>query len=553
MQKIWLEHYPYGVPHEINPDKYASIPDLFEKKIAQYGNRTAYINHGTHITYKEVEEHSRHFANYLLQNLQLEKGDRVGVMLPNILQFPIVFFGILRAGLIVVNINPLYTPAELRPILEDSNIATIVVLAQFASTIEKVLPFTALKNVIITEITDLFPPLKRMVTSFVLKHILHKTPVHRLSHPIYFLDALAFGKTVLFTPGPIARDDIAILQYTGGTTGLPKGVMLTHRNLLANIIQGLAWISPLLSSDPPETFVTPLPLYHIFSMTANALIPLCLGAVNILITNPKDIKQFIEEIAHQPFTVITGVNTLYKTLLNSPQFLKNVSFAHLKLALAGGMSLQKDIASLWQKTTGKPLLEAYGLSEASPGISMMPVNLEQRREGSVGLPWPSTEVDIRSDTGISLNINEEGEIWVKGPQVMQGYWNNLQATRSVLIDDWLDTGDIGKIDADGFLSIVDRKKDMIIVSGFNIYPSEVEAVLLKHPDIQEAAVVGVLDKDGLEIVKACIVLRRPKLNRQDVIAYCKTYLSAYKIPRIIEFRDSLPKSAVGKVLKRELR
>lgn len=553
MQKIWLEHYPHGVPHEINPDKYTSLSDLFEKKVAQYSTRTAYINRGIHVTYQEIEEHSRHFANYLLQNLQLEKGDRVGVMLPNLLQFPVVFFGVLRAGLIAVNINPLYTPAELRPILEDSGLKTIVVLAQFTPTIEKVLPFTVLKNIIITDATDLFPPIKRAVASFLLKHVLRKVPTHRLSNPLNFREALDFGKTVLFTPGPIEHNDIAMLQYTGGTTGLPKGVMLTHRNLLANIQQGLAWVSPLLSSDTPEVFITPLPLYHIFSMTANALIPLCLGAVNVLITNPKDIKQFVEEISPIRFTVITGVNTLYKTLLNTPHFIKHVNFSYLKIALAGGMSLQKDIAQLWQTTTGKPLLEAYGLSEASPGISMMPVNLEQRREGSVGLPWPSTEVDIRNDTGVSLNMNEEGEIWVKGPQVMEGYWNNLQATRSVLIDGWLDTGDIGKIDSDGFLSIVDRKKDMIIVSGFNIYPSEVEAVLLKHPDIQEAAVVGVLDKDGLEIVKACIVLRRPKLNRQDVIAYCKTYLSSYKIPRIIEFRDSLPKSNVGKVLKRELR
>lgn len=552
MQKVWFKNYPKEVPHEIDPDQYASLSVLFEEKVAKNPDKIAYINTGISMTYRQLEEHSRHFANFLLQNLQLNKGDRVGIMLPNLLQFPVAVFGILRAGLIAVNLNPLYTSAELQPILRDANLQTILVLSQFAHVIERVTASVPLKNIIITEVGDLFPTFKRVLVSFFLKYIKHSIPNYHLSHAISFRQALAFGKMSLFTPCPIAREDIAFLQYTGGTTGLPKGVMLTHRNILANIAQCLAWVNPVLSEEK-EIFVTALPLYHVFSLMANGFIPLCLGATNILITNPRDTKRFIEEIAHSRFTVITGVNTLYNLLLNQSDFIKHVDFSGLKIALSGGMALQKSVADKWQQVTGKPLLEAYGLSEASPGISMLPVTNTDPHNGTAGLPWPSTEIDIRNESNQSLDINEIGNIWIRGPQVMKGYWNNSEATTAVLsADGWLDTGDIGKIDEQGYLSIVDRKKDMIIISGFNVYPIEIENVIASHPRVQEVAVIGVRDKQGNEIIKAFIV-KKGALTRNKIIAYCKAYLTPYKIPHIVTFVDSLPKSNVGKVLKRALR
>lgn len=553
MQKVWFERYPEGIPHEINPDHYISLSDLFEKKVAEYGQKTAYLNLGISMTYKELEEHSRHFANFLLQNLLLEKGERVGIMLPNLLQFPVALFGILRAGLIVVNINPLYTPAELKPILDDSGIKTILVLEQFAHVVEKTVAFTPIKNIIITHLADLFPPTKRLLASIYFKYITRNVPDYNLPHALYFKDALSFGKTVLYTPNTINSHDIAFLQYTGGTTGLPKGVALTHRNLLANIEQAVAWVKPALIFGQ-EIFVTALPLYHIFSLMANAFVPLYLGAKNILITNPKDTKRFIEQIAHSNFTVITGVSTLYRSLINHPDFVKHVEFKALKIALSGGMSLQPSVAEQWLKITQKPLIEAYGLSETSPGISMLPVTFTDGHNGSAGLPWPSTDIDIRDENNKSLGFNEVGEIWVKGPQVMKGYWNNPQATQAVLSkDNWFDTGDIGQIDEQGFLFIVERKKDMIIISGFNVYPIEIENVIARHPDVQEVAVIGLRDNEGQEIVKACIVKRTPNLTRHEIIDYCKTYLTPYKVPKIVEFMDVLPKSQIGKVLKRELK
>lgn len=554
MQKIWLEHYPPGVPHEIDPEKYTSLADLFEKKVAEYGQRTAYVNLGIQMTYQELEEHSRHFANFLLQNLLLEKGDRIAIMLPNLSQFPVALFGILRAGLIVVNINPLYTPAELKPILENSGVETILVLEQFAHIIEKVTLSTPIKNVIVTSLADLFSPWKRVIASFYFTYILHKVPAYSLPNAFSFRDALAFGKTVLFTPCRTDINDVAFLQYTGGTTGTPKGVMLTHRNLLANIEQAVAWIAPVLTPDTCEVFVTALPLYHIFSLMGNAFVPLYLGAKNILITNPRDTKRFIEEIAHTHFTVITGVNTLYRTLVNHPDFVQHVDCHSLKIALAGGMALQKNVADKWNEITGKPLLEAYGLSETSPGVSMFPIIGNNNYNGSAGLPWPSTEIDIRDETQQSLNVNEIGEIWVRGPQVMKGYWKNKSATREAFSSEgWFDTGDIGKVDEAGFLHIIDRKKDMINISGFNVYPIDIENVISQHPDVLEVGVVGVRDKEGQEIIKACIVRRDPRLTRNAILAHCKLYLTGYKIPKIIEFMESLPKSNVGKVLKRELR
>ncbi len=552
MQKVWFEHYPDGVPHEINPDQYASIVVFFEQKVALYANEVAYINAGVSITYSELEISSRHFANFLLQNLQLSKGDRVGIMLPNLLQFPAALFGVLRAGLIVVNINPLYTATELRPILEDSGVQTILVLEQFAHVIEKVLPFSSLKHVIITHLYDLFPMVKRVIASLYIKYIKRNVPQYSLPNAIFFRDALAFGKMVLFNPHPTQANDLAFLQYTGGTTGAAKGVMLTHRNIIANLEQAIAWISPVLLPRQ-EIFVTALPLYHIFSLMANAFVPLYLGATNILITNPRDTKRFIEQIAHAHFTAITGVNTLYKNIMTHPDF-KQIDFSALKIALAGGMALHKNVAESWKTITGKPLIEAYGLSETSPGISMFPVTMTEYPNGSAGFPWPSTDIDIRDQANQSLDFDEVGEIWVKGPQVMKGYWNNPVATQTVLArNGWFDTGDIGKIDKQGFLYLIDRQKDMIIISGFNVYPIDVENVIASHPDVQEVAVFGIKDIEGQEIIKACIVRRKPTLTRAQIIAHCQVYLTPYKIPKIIDFVASLPRSPIGKVLKKELK
>ncbi len=552
-EKVWFESYPAGVPHEINPDTYSSLSEFFEQKIRLYASEIAYINLGVQMTYQECEEHSRHFANFLLQHLLLKKGDRIGIMLPNVLQVPVAIFGVLRAGLVVVNINPLYTPAELQPILRDSGLETILVLSPFAHVIQEVILSTPIKNIIITEPMDLFPPMKKILASFYLNTIKRAIPHYSIPNAFSFQKALDFGKTVLFRPISINNNDIAFLQYTGGTTGIPKGAMLTHRNILANLEQALTWITPAIS-EKGEIFITALPLYHIFSLMANLFTPLAIGAKNILITNPRDTKRFIGEIAHTHFTMITGVNTLFASLIHHPDFKKNVDLSSLKLALAGGMALQKSVANEWEKITNKPLLEAYGLSETSPGISMMPVTIKKVIHGTVGLPLPSTEVEIRNKAKQALPPNEVGEIWVRGPQVMRGYWQDHVSTSHVLTHDgWFDTGDIGKMDEAGFLSIVDRKKDTIIISGFNVYPIEIEQVIEKHPDVQEVAVVGISGKEGQEIIKAYIIRQDITLTRNEIIEHCKKYLTAYKIPKIIEFVESLPKSNVGKVLKRKLR
>lgn len=553
MQKIWLDSYPETVPHEIIPDHYLSISDFFEKKVADYRDKIAYRNLGISMTYAELEIRSRHFSNFLLQDRRLAKGDRVGIMLPNLLQYPVVLFGILRAGLTVVNINPLYTPAELRPIIEDSDMQTIIVLEQFAHVVQTVSTFSPIKNIIVTELGDLFPVVKRMIASCYLKYIKRSIPTYHLPNAIKFKDALNLGENLLFTPHAIQSEDLAFLQYTGGTTGKPKGVMLTHRNILANIEQAIAWVSPTLSPGK-EIFITALPLYHVFSLMANAFVPLYIGALNILITNPRDIKRFLEEIATSNFTVITGVNTLYKNMMNHPYFIKYVNCKSLKMALSGGMALQKEIADKWLKLTKIPLLEAYGLTETSPGISMFPVTSTTAHNGSAGLPWPSTDIDIRDHANQSVGFNEIGEVWVKGPQVMKGYWKNSKATQSVLTKTgWLDTGDIGKVDEQGFLSIIERKKDMIIVSGFNVYPIEVETVIASHPDVQEVAVLGIKEADGQEIIKACIIKNTSSLTRDQIIKHCQAYLTHYKVPKTIEFVDNIPKSPIGKVLKKDLR
>ncbi len=550
MDKIWLESYQKGVPHEIKLDDYKSIVELFESSCQKHSSRTSFENLGTALTYQALDELSTQFAAYL-QSLGLKKGDRVAVMMPNLLQYPIAIFGILKAGLIVVNTNPLYTASELTHQMNDSGSKAIIVLANFAQTVEKSLAnMPNLKHVIVTELGDLFPGLKRLLVNAVVKYVKKMVPKYTLPSAIQFRHALEKGKTLSFQPVDLSIEETAFLQYTGGTTGLAKGAVLSHQNLLANVAQATAWLSQENVTD--EVIITALPLYHIFSLTANCLTFLKFGAKNILITNPRDIPHFIKEIKNQKFTTFTGVNTLYNALTHHPDF-KQVDFSRLKLALAGGMALQKTVSEQWKGITGSFILEAYGLTETSPAVTINPLDLKDYN-GSIGLPLPSTDVSIRDDKGKELPVGEEGELCIKGPQVMSEYWNKPEETANVFWKDgYLRSGDIAKLDEKGFVYIVDRKKDMILISGFNVYPNEVEHVLSMHPGILEAGVVGVKDEEGNEKVKAFVVKEDDTLTEEAIIKHCKEHLTAYKIPKLIEFTDELPKTNVGKILRRALR
>ncbi|HEV2613091.1 MAG TPA: AMP-binding protein [Gammaproteobacteria bacterium] len=553
MDKIWLKHYPKDVPAEIDFQQYHSVIDIFREACEKYRHKPAFTNLGHVITYDALDNLSRDFAAYLENDLHLKRGDRVAIMLPNLLQYPIVLFGLLRAGCIAVNFNPLYTPTELEHQLNDAQTETIVILANFASTLEKALPQTKIKNIIITELADCLPLFKRKLINFAVKYIKRLVPKFSLPNTISFLDCINRGKTLplLFDEKTLKFDDIAFLQYTGGTTGVAKGAMLTHRNIVANMLQGRAWMSDVLQMGK-ETVITPLPLYHIFSLTVNCLIFLELGGLNVLITNPRDIPNVIKEIKKFKFTAMTGVNTLFNAMLNHADF-NSIDFSHLHLSIGGGMAVQQIVAERWEKETHCALLEGYGLTEASPAVSMTPLNLEHYN-GSIGLPLPSTDISIRDDDGKELSIGEVGELCVKGPQVMLGYWNNPEETKNVLTSDgWLHTGDIAKIDHNGFIYIVDRKKDMINVSGFKVFPNEIESVIASHPGVREVGVVGIVDPVLGEEVKAVIVKKDPNLTADDIRKYCHQKLTGYKVPKIIEFRDSLPKTSVGKILRRELR
>ncbi|HXH54503.1 MAG TPA: AMP-binding protein [Gammaproteobacteria bacterium] len=553
MEKIWLKSYQPGVPTEINPDKYASINEMFEEACKLYTNRPAFANMGTLLTYQEIEEKSRAFAAYLQTTLKLKKGDSVTLMMPNILQYPIALFGVLGAGLTVVNVNPLYTPRELERQLTDSESATIVILSNFASTLQSVLDQTSkktkIKNIIITEIGDVFSFPKSLLVNWVVKYVKKVIPKWNIKNIILFTTVLKIGAKQTFIKPEVLGKDIAFLQYTGGTTGVAKGAMLTHRNMVANVEQATAWISPLIKPGK-EIIITALPLYHIFSLMANCLTFMKMGALNVLVTNPRDMRGFIKILRQYPFTTITGVNTLFNALLNQPTF-SSVNFSHLKLSLGGGMSVQHTVAMRWQKVTNVPLIEAYGLTETSPAACINPLNLTEHN-GSIGLAIPSTEVSIRDEQGMALSCNSVGELWVKGPQVMQGYWKQPEETKLVLKDGWVRTGDIATIDEQGFVRIVDRKKDMILVSGFNVYPNEVEEVIAMMPEVAEVAVVGVPFEAG-EIVKAYIVKKDPVLTIDAVLAHCHRELTGYKIPTEVEFKTELPKSNVGKILRRVLR
>ncbi|MEM6050168.1 long-chain-fatty-acid--CoA ligase FadD [Erwinia sp. P7711] len=550
MNKVWLNRYPADVPAEISADRYTSLIDLFEQAVKRYAEQPAFINMGQAMTYQQLEERSRAFAAYLQQGLGLKKGDRVALMMPNLLQYPIALFGILRAGMVVVNVNPLYTPRELEHQLNDSGASTIVIVSNFAHTLEKVVARTQVKHVILTRLGDQLAPVKATLVNFVVKYIKRLVPKYHLPDAISFRNALQQGYQMHYVRPEMINDDLAFLQYTGGTTGVAKGAMLTHRNMQANLEQTKATYGSLLK-DGRETVVTALPLYHIFALTVNCLLFIELGGANLLITNPRDIPGLVKELAKVRFTAITGVNTLFNALLNNEDFHK-LDFSSLTLSAGGGMPVQKAVAERWEKLTGHYLLEGYGLTECSPLVSVNPYDIRYH-SGSIGLPVPSTDIRVVDDEGNMVAEGEPGELCIKGPQVMLGYWQRPDATLEVLKNGWLHSGDIVTVDHEGFIRIVDRKKDMILVSGFNVYPNEIEDVLMLHPKVREAAAIGVPNEAAGETVKICVVKKDPSLTKEELIAHCKKHLTGYKIPKLVEFRDELPKTNVGKILRRELR
>lgn len=551
MEKIWLEKsYPPGVPFEIDPDKYASIVDMFNKYVSVYADRTAFINMGAEITYRELDSQAKAFAAYLQNELGLKKGDKFAIMVPNTLQYPIALFGALLAGLTVVNVNPLYTARELEHQLKDSGTKAMLIVENFASTLQEVIDKTPVEHVILTALGDRLGTVKGGIVNFVVKYVKKMVPAFNLPNAVKFNSALSKGEQLTFTPVSLVGEDLAFLQYTGGTTGVSKGAMLTHRNMVANLEQSKAAISNLVEPGE-ELVVTALPLYHIFALTANCLTFITMGGTNLLITNPRDMPNFVKELAKYPFTVITGVNTLFNGLLNTPEF-SNLDFSTLKLSLGGGMAVQQPVAERWQHLTKTRLLEGYGLTECAPMVSMSPYNIKGY-DGTIGVPAASTDIRIVRDDGSIADIGEAGEMLVKGPQVMKGYYNRPEATDEILKDGWLSTGDIAEMDDRGFFKIVDRKKDMIIVSGFNVFPNEIEEVAMMHDGVLEAAAIGVPHEVSGEIIKLFIVKKDVELEEIDVISHCRENLTNYKVPKIIEFRDELPKTNVGKILRRELR
>ena len=550
MDRIWLKHYPPGVPAEIDVGEYASVRDVFDESVARFASRPAFTCLGKTITFAELDTLSAAFGAWL-QGQGGGKGTRVALMMPNILQYPVCLFGTLRTGATVVNVNPLYTARELEHQLVDSGAEVIVVLENFANTLAEVIGKTKVKHVIVTSMGELLG-LKGVLVNFVVRRVKKMVKPWSLPGSIHLSDALADGRRRTLQRVPIAHDDIAFLQYTGGTTGVAKGAMLLHRNIIANLLQARAWVSPVLDPTHREIIITPLPLYHIFSLTANCLVFMTLGAENVLIPNPRDIPGFVKTLRKTPFTAITGVNTLFNAMVNNKDF-RNVPFKSLRLVLGGGMAVQEAVAKRWKEITGVTLVEAYGLTETSPAATINPLNLDEYN-GSIGLPIPSTDIVLRDDAGKDVPLGSPGEICIKGPQVMAGYWNRPDETAKVMTPDgYFMTGDIGVMDERGFVRIVDRKKDMILVSGFNVYPNEIEAVVATHPGVLECAAVGVPDKKSGEAVRLYIVKKEPDLSAGDVMKYCRDHLTAYKCPREVLFRDELPKSNVGKILRRELR
>ena len=551
MDRPWLSQYPAGVPAEIDVHRFASLKDMLASSCERFADRPAYRSMGATISFRQLDDASRAFAAWLQKVAGLQRGDRVALMMPNLLQYPVVLFSVLRAGMVVVNVNPLYTPRELEHQLKDADVRAIVVLENFAHTLEQVIASTPVRTVVTTQVGDLLPVVKRLLTNAVVKHVKKLVPPWRLKGAVDFRRALAAGRAQTLDDVPLQHGDLAFLQYTGGTTGVAKGAMLSHGNMVANVLQVGAWMSPNLN-DGEETLILPLPLYHVFALTG-ALSFFSKGAQAVLIPNPRDLPAFLQVLRETRFTAIIGVNTLFRALLDAPGFAQ-VDLRPLKLAVAGGMAVQQVVAHRWKARAGVPLVEGYGLTESAPVAIANPVTIAEW-SGQIGVPLPSTEAAILDDDGAHLGMGEVGEICLRGPQVMQGYWNHPEETaKAFTADGWLRTGDMGVMDERGSIRITDRKKDMIVVSGFKVFPNEIEDVLTLHPGVQEAAAVGVRDERSGEAVKVVVVRSDPDLTEADVLAHCKQHLTGYKMPRVVAFRsEPLPKTNIGKILRRELR
>ncbi|PHS17634.1 MAG: long-chain-fatty-acid--CoA ligase [Kangiella sp.] len=549
--KVWLNSYSEGVPEEINPDTYQSIIEMFDESVKKYTNNPAMENMGMCYSYQELSNKAEDFGAYLQKELGLKHGDRLAIMMPNLLQYPVAIFGAMKAGLTIINVNPLYTKRELKHQLIDAGADAIVIIANFADTLEAVLEETSLKHVIVTELGDALSPLKSRMVNFAVKYIKKMVPNFSLPKAIKYKEVMKRGAELTLEPVDLHHTDIAFLQYTGGTTGVAKGAVLTHKNIVANVEQSYAWLKGSVK-EGKEIIITALPLYHIFSLTANCMMFIKLGGKNVLITNPRDMPAFVKEMSKHPFTAITGVNTLFNGLLNTPGF-SELDFSKFNFSLGGGMAVQESVARKWEEVTGVTLLEAYGLTETSPGVCMNPTNLEAYN-GCIGLPLSSTEVSIRDDDGKEVAQGESGELWVRGPQVMRGYLDRPEDTQEVLKPGgWFTTGDVAFMNEKGYFKLVDRKKDMILVSGFNVYPNEIEEVVSSHEKVLEVGAIGVPSESSGEIVKIFVAKKDESLTKEELIAHCKENLTGYKVPKIVTFIDELPKSNVGKILRRELR
>jgi long-chain acyl-CoA synthetase len=546
----WTKHYPAGIPPEVKLYEYNSVTEIFDESCKKYKSRVAFENMGAQLTFEQVDELSRNFAAYLQQELKLQKGDRIAIQMPNLLQFPIAFLGALRAGLIVVNTNPLYTPREMEHQFKDSGVVAIVIVANFASNLEKIIAKTNIKHVIITQLGDMLGGLKGALVNFVVKNVKKMVPAYSLPQAIPFKLVLKKGAALPLRKVDVNVQDLAVLQYTGGTTGVSKGAQLSHANLVAHNAMIRYWFKPYMSKDGSDLIITAIPMYHIFALTVNGLLMFSTGVKNVMITNPRDMPGFCKELKKHKFTIITGVNTLFNGLLNNPEF-KNIDFSALKGAVAGAMAVQDVVAKRWKEVTGTALVEGYGLSETSPVLCCNPLD-GNHRSGTIGIPMPSTEVAIFDESGNQLAQGEVGEICARGPQVMRGYWN--QSNEGVFFNnEWFRTGDIGVMDEDGFFKIVDRKKDMIKVSGFNVFPSEIENVIASNPKVLEVAAIGVPDSRSGEVIKVFVVKKDQSLTEQELLKFCHENLTNYKVPKHVEFRTELPKTNVGKILRRALK
>lgn len=552
MQRPWLEQYPKNVPHEITTGDYNSLVDLYREAVRDFADRPAYSNMGKTITYSELDQLTQSFANWIKNETDLQKGDRIAIMMPNLLQYPVVVFGALRAGLVVVNTNPLYTARELEHQLTDSGAKAIVVVEAFAATLSEVVGHTQISTIVTTRFGDMLGFPKGAIVNFVIRKVKKMVKPFSLPTAVEFKSIVSKSADNYDADVELTLDDLAFLQYTGGTTGVAKGAMLSHKNMVSNAVQALAWISASEVKRGQELIVTALPLYHIFALTANCMVFMKLGAQNLLITNPRDIPAFVKDLSKYPFTALTGVNTLFNALLNNEKF-RQIDFTPLKLVLGGGMAVQESVANEWKQVTGTTLVEAYGLTETSPAACINPLNLPEYN-GAIGLPISSTDVCIMSEQGELLPQGEEGELCIKGPQVMKGYWQLQEATNKTIDKNgWLHTGDVAVMDQQGYFKIVDRLKDMILVSGFNVYPNEIEGVIAEMPEVLEVGAIGIPDDHSGEAVKVVITRKDPGLTEEQVLAYCKKRLTGYKRPSVVQFVEELPKTNVGKILRRELR